>query len=119
MVVSVKNPDTGELKSKEILLGELEMIGGVTLTLGRNCTVPLELDISLTRKASDIRSTERAVRHDCMKRRMKSFTWWKGAKRRRLANAWRQKIAVSKLTRLGDRALSSGVNSALAVHQIR
>ena len=73
--VSLTTP-SGDRRSKEILLGELEMSGGVTLTLGRNCTAALELHMFLARKAVDIQQWNTAMVHATSKLKQNAFHWW-------------------------------------------
>ena len=44
VLISLKSPVTEEVHSTEVLLGELQLFGGVSVTLGRECTVELHLD---------------------------------------------------------------------------
>ena len=61
VLISLKSPLTEEVHSTEVLLGELQLFGGVSVTLGRECTVELHLDEWLSAKVAALRKKRKRL----------------------------------------------------------
>ena len=116
--ISVVGPESGQTHVVEILLGELQMRGGLSITLGRNCTLPLHLDEFQSSRATDARNWEKAVRHYQLKRLTCAWQRWGGAKRRRLSRQLRRKIGGEERKRIKEATLDRVMNAVLAVHNL-
>ena len=79
--VSVTSSRTGERHRAEVLLGELELMGDATITLGRDVTVQLHLDEWLESGVADAR------------REMQAMEFRKLQCLRRVWSVWRQRVS--------------------------